>query len=155
MKERQLSIESILPRLKSELPDILLSTPVMLAYLYGSLVDGTVTPFSDVDIALLFGSRCVLSGYERMQLEFDIASEIEHRCNLSQVDVRGIDHAPLTVQGDIVTRGILLFSRDETFRVDYEVYTRKMYLDFLPVADLMRSAFFKSLRKEGLSLGQT
>jgi len=65
-----------------------------------------------------------------------------------------VDNAPLTVQGQVLTGGILLYSRDEAFRVEYEVYTRKKYFDFLPVARMMRGAFFEQLRQEGLVGGK-
>jgi len=136
--------------LQSELPTILAERPVMLAYLFGSVVEGTALPSSDVDIALVLGPSLSLTAYERMQLEFSIATEIERRCNIKEADVRSIDSAPLTVKGLVLTEGVLLYSRDEEFRVDYEVYNRKMYLDFLPVVEMTRAASFEQLRKEGL-----
>jgi len=136
--------------LQKEMPLILAERPVMLAYLFGSVVEGTALPSSDVDIALVFAPSLNLTAYERMQVEFSIAAEIERRCNIREADVRSINSAPLTVKGSVVTEGVLLYSRDEEFRVDYEVYNRKMYLDFLPVVEMMRAAFFEQLRKEGL-----
>ena len=140
--------------LQREIPAILVERPVMIVYLYGSVVGGNTLPSSDVDIGLVLDPGCVLSAYERMQLEFSIAGEIEHRCNLREADVRSIDVAPLTVQGMVVTEGILLYSRDEEFRVQYEVYTRKRYFDFMPVVEMMRTAFFEHLQQEGLTGGK-
>ena len=122
----------------------------MLAYLFGSVAEGNALPSSDVDIALVFAPSLNLTAYERMQIEFSIATEIEHRCNIKEAGVRSIDSAPLTVKGLVLTEGVLLYSRDEEFRVDYEVYNRKMYLDFLPVVEMTRAASFEQLRKEGL-----
>ena len=141
--------------LQRELPTILAERPVMLGYLFGSIVEGATLPSSDVDIALVFASGLNLTGYERMQLEFSIATEIERRCNIKEADVRSIDSAPLTVKDLVLTEGILLYSRDEEFRVEYEVYNRKMYLDFLPVVEMMREAFFEQLRKKGLFTSKT
>ena len=136
--------------LERELPTILAERPVMLAYLFGSVAEGNALPSSDVDIALVFAPSLNLTTYERMQVEFSIATEIERRCNIKEADVRSIDSAPLTVKGSVLTEGVLLYSRDEEFRVEYEVYNRKVYLDFLPVVEMMREAFFEQLRKEGL-----
>jgi predicted nucleotidyltransferase len=141
--------------LQRELPTIVAERPVMLAYLFGSVVEGTALPSSDVDIALAFAPSLNLAAYERMQLEFSIAAEIERRCNIKEADVRSIDSAPLTVKGLVLTEGVLLYSRNEEFRVEYEVYNRKMYLDFLPVVEMMREAFFKQLRQEGLFSAKT
>ena len=137
------------------MPAILVERPVMIAYLYGSVVDGTTLPSSDVDIGLVLNPGCALSAYERIQLEFSIAGEVERRCNLQEADVRSIDVAPLTVQGRVVTEGVLLYSRDEEFRVQYEVYTRKLYFDFLPVVETMRKEFFRNFQEEGLVSGKT
>jgi hypothetical protein len=51
------------------------------------------------------------------------------------------------VRGEVVTNGILLFSRDEGFRVDYETSTRSEYFDFMPVAAMHRQAYFERLRE--------
>jgi len=141
--------------LKGKLPDILADRPVNLAYLYGSIVDGRALPSSDADMALVLESNCSLSAYERMRLEFDIAAEVESRCHINKADVRSINEAPLTVQGMVVTEGVLLYSRDEEFRVEFEVYTRKLYFDFLPVQEMMRRSFFENVQKEGFLSGKT
>jgi len=62
--------------------------------------------------------------------------------------------APAGAQGKVLTEGILLYSRDEYFRVEYEVRTRKLYVDFQPVLTMMREAYFErmeaDLRDKGL-----
>lgn len=141
-----LSLDEILPLLRAELPGILADKPVMLAYLHGSVADRTPLPGSDVDIALVFEPDCPLSGYERMKMEFDIALEIERRCQIHEADVRSMDRAPLAFKGIVLTHGFLLYSCDEEFRVDYEVNTRKRYFDFAPVIEQMREAFFARIR---------
>lgn len=44
-----------------------------------------------------------------------------HRCGILEADVRVIDDAPIILRGRVVTEGILLYSRDEETRVDFEV----------------------------------
>lgn len=141
-------------RLRSALPAILRSRPVVLAYLYGSVADGRFLPDSDIDIALVLAPGCNLSAYERMALELDVAAEIED-CDFGRaVDVRIINDAPLVAQGTVLTEGIRLYSADETVREDYEVLTRKLYFDFLPTIQMMRQAYFQrkgeDLRRRGL-----
>ncbi len=48
----------------------------------------------------------------------------------------------------MLTRGVLLYSRDEAFRVSYEVCTRKRYFDFQPVLAQMRQAYFNRLEAD-------
>jgi predicted nucleotidyltransferase len=147
-------LSQVLPCLKTEMPGILSGRQVLLAYLHGSTVDGTALPGSDIDIALVFEEGCNLSSYERMKVEFDIAWEVQQRCEVYEADVRSIDRAPLEVQGRVLTDGLLIYSRDEEFRVEYEVNVRKRYFDFLPVINQMREAFFEHLRTKGVSGGQ-
>jgi predicted nucleotidyltransferase len=157
MKESipQAAEPEIISCFQAELPAILQGRPVMLAYLFGSAADGTGLPSSDVDIALVLEPKCHISAYDRMKMEFDIAAEVEVRCKIKEADVRSIDSAPLTAKGMILTEGILLYSRDEEFRVDYETHYRKMYFDFLPVVKMMREAFSRQVKEKGLSGGKT
>jgi predicted nucleotidyltransferase len=141
--------------LQAEMPGILGHRPVMLAYLFGSVAEGTALPSSDVDLALVLGPDCRLSPYGRMRMEFDIATEIQQKCGITEADVRSIDSAPIAVKGTVLTEGILLYSRNEEFRVDYETYHRKIYFNFQPVAKMMREAFFQELKEKGLLGGKT
>lgn len=148
------SAAQIVECLKQQLPAILQERPVYLAYAYGSVAAGCPTPLSDVDVALVLAPGCGLDAYRRFRLELEIAAEIESRCGIQNVDARSIDNAPLRVQGQVLTRGVLLYSKDEDFRVDYEVRTRKGYFDFQPALAMMREAYFRrleaDLRKRGL-----
>ena len=148
----KMDLDRIISTLQEGAEKILASRPVMLAYLHGSTVRGETLPTSDIDIAILLNPDLSLSTYDRTLIEFDIAADYEAQFNLSQVDVRAINTAPLTVQGKVVVQGILIFSRDEDFRVEYEVATRKRYFDFLPVERMMRTAFFDHVRKHGLTV---
>lgn len=144
----------VITALQGHLPEILRDRPVALAYLYGSAAIGLTTPLSDIDVALVISPDADLDAYRRVLLELDIQGDIEHRCGIANVDVRSIDRAPLRVQGKVLTQGTLLYARSDAFRIDYETRTRKLYFDFRPVLDMMRSARFSrlgvSLREKGL-----
>lgn len=51
----------VLHRLKAEMRGILVDRPVMIAYLYGSALDGSQLPTSDVDIGLVLDPNDLLS----------------------------------------------------------------------------------------------
>jgi predicted nucleotidyltransferase len=150
----QASTSQMIECLRLHLPAILQVHPVYLAYLYGSIAAGCPTPFSDVDIALVLGPDCELDAYQRFILELEISVEIEKHCDIQNADVRIINSAPLRVQGQVLISGVLLYSRDKDFQVNYEVHTRKRYLDFQPVLTIMRQAYFAhleaDLREKGL-----
>ena len=67
----QFSIESLAPRLA----EVLTRYPVALAYLFGSAAKGQMTPFSDVDIALVLDdSHAAMPN--RLNFELEIEAEI-------------------------------------------------------------------------------
>ena len=105
--------------------------PVLFAYLYGSHASGAVHPFSDVDIAVFLSED---RNDEIMRLESDIAlafdEALDHR---AATDVRAINDAPLVLQGEVLTEGILIFTCDEPSRVSFETRVRMAYFDFHPV----------------------
>jgi len=137
--------QRIIEQLRECLPEILQDYPVMVAYLYGSFAVGATTPFSDVDIALVLSPDLLLSPYEQFILELDIEVKLETACGLSNADVRTINQAPIAFQGRVLTESILLYSRDEDFRVEYEAQTRQRYFDFLPVLKRLQNAYFDAL----------
>ena len=146
--QRKQEADRVLARLREVLPSILAQYPVDAAYVYGSVARGTMTPLSDVDIALLLAVH--LPPYERLRMELTIQGDIEVACGLSPVDVRAINEAPLMVQGRIVQQGILLYEGDRARRVAFEVATRKRYFDFAPVSRRLRDAFLERVHRKGL-----
>ncbi|GAB4548712.1 MAG: hypothetical protein Kow0063_43630 [Anaerolineae bacterium] len=148
---RQQAAARILEQLKEVLPSVLAAYPVEVAYVYGSVARGTVTPFSDVDIALVLSEP--LPPYERLKLEMEIEAAIEDASALRDMDVRVIDQAPLLVRGKVVQEGVRLYERDQARRVAFEVETRKRYFDFAPVARRLQAALLEKIQREGLRHG--
>ena len=136
--------------LKTCLSQILPRYPVKLAYLYGSSAAGNATPLSDVDIALVLADMEAIRG-DRLILELQIEEEISRSCRGNEIDVRVINSAPLMVRGEVITKGVLLYSVDEAFRVEFETSTRSAYFDFMPTATAIREAYFDRLAERGLN----
>ena len=149
--QRQRETNRILARMQEIVPPILARYPVAAAYVVGSVARGTMTPFSDVDIAVLLATPA--TPYERLETELAIQGDIETASGFSPVDVRAIDQAPLLVQGRIVQQGILLYEGDRARRIAFEVATRKRYFDFAPVARRLRDAFLDHVHRRGLLHG--
>jgi predicted nucleotidyltransferase len=140
--------DRLVSRLQLVLPQIFDHQPVGLAYLYGSTTTGQTTPFSDVDIALVVDEG--LSPYERLKLTLRLQLDLADRCDISNVDVRIINDAPLVFQGRAVCDGILVYAREEQERIEFETGTRLRYFDYLPVHKRLQNAFFADLRERGL-----
>jgi uncharacterized protein len=153
MAVRRQGAEALLARVRAVLPCVLEGRPVVAAYVYGSVAAGTMTPRSDLDVALVLGTT--LDPYERLLLELAIQAEVEDALQAVPVDVRAIDEAPLMVRGKIVQTGVLVYERDRRARVAFEVETRKRYFDFAPSARRLRAAFLQHVREKGLSHGRS
>ena len=124
--------QKIKNRLLKIMPAILETKPVHFAYLYGSVAIEQTHPFSDLDIAVYIDPA--LPKTENLSLEMALSLEIDK--NLEDgppSDVRILNCLPLTVAGQIVTDGILIYCRDDNSRIDYETSVRSAYFDFLPV----------------------
>ena len=138
------TVQKIRQELVSIAPDIFGQTPVLFSYLFGSYAKDLVHPFSDIDI----GVYIVDSHHRRtLDLEMSLALEIDEKlAGGISTDVQVINHLPLVIAGEIVTDGILIYSRDEIARVDYETAIRSEYFDFLPVIQAYHSAYLNRIR---------
>jgi predicted nucleotidyltransferase len=140
--------DSLVSPLRKYLPAILAGEPVQLAYLYGSSVTGQMTPFSDVDVALVVGET--IRPLSRLKLTLRVQLALADRCGIENADVRVIDDAPLVFRGRLVSDGVLVYARDEGVRVAFETATRMQYFDYLPIHRALQEAFFRDVREQGL-----
>ena len=101
---------------------------VLFAYLHGSfLEDG---PFRDVDVAVYVKPN-VPPFYEE-----ELEEELSRRISLP-VDVRVLNDAPITFRFRAIG-GLLLFSRDEKTRCDFEEMTMREYHDYAHYLEIYR-----------------
>lgn len=95
---------------------------VLFAYIFGSFV--TADNFQDIDVALY-----VKEGTEEsLILELDIERDLEGTVGLP-VDVRIINHAPLSFVYNILKDKIVVVERDSLIRSDFESLIFKKYSD--------------------------
>lgn len=152
LAERKAKADGIITTLKTHAPTILAQYPVDIAYIHGSVARGQPMPTSDIDIAVIL-STVPADPYQRTRLELKIQAAVEDTCGLSEIDLRAFNHASLMVQGRILQEGILLYERDKDQRVAFEAFTRNKYIDFLPIANTLRQAYFKRIREKGFKRG--
>jgi predicted nucleotidyltransferase len=118
-------------------------TPVLFAYLYGSFAKGAAHPFSDLDVGIFVVG---LDTRACLNLELSLALRIDESLDhMVQSEVRVINHLPLVIKGRILTDGVLIYSRAEQPRVEFETQTRKLYFDFLPVIFQHQNAYREKL----------
>jgi len=105
--------------------------PVVAAYLFGSQATGTTTRLSDVDIAVLLDPGVPSPG----QVQAMLISDLMLALGRSDVDVVVLNTAPPLLKERAISRGRLIFCRDELARVRFEVAARREYFDTQPLRD--------------------
>ena len=117
---------------KIELPiRVLQELKVGVVYLFGSEVDGTSTPLSDVDLGIVFTEPIAdsLGAYNR--LYGALADLVPDR----EIDVVLLHQAPLPVRFEAVTRREVLYQISAEFEADYRERIVKEYIDFEPLLE--------------------
>jgi predicted nucleotidyltransferase len=95
---------------------------ILFAYLHGSFIGGD---FRDIDIAIFLTER---GKREALEYELNLESELKDLTGFS-ADVRALNHSPLSFRFNVIKNGILLFSRDEVARSDFECLSIVEYHD--------------------------
>lgn len=96
---------------------------VIFAYLHGRFL---INGFNDIDLAFFVNGIDDILDYE-----ISVSLEIEKQIHFP-IDVKVLNPAPLGFKYE-VTKGELLFSRNEDMRTDYIEKVWYQYLDFKPV----------------------
>ena len=96
---------------------------VVFAYLHGSFL---INDFNDIDLAFYVNAIVDILDYE-----ITSSLEIEKQIHFP-IDVKVLNPAPLGFKYE-VTKGELLFSRDEEIRTDFIEKVWHQYLDFKPI----------------------
>lgn len=138
--------EEITEKLKQSVVTIFSRYPVVSAYLYGSQVTGFTHAESDIDIAAYVMPDSELE----LNQELSLGRELEQNSGLKPIELRVINDLPLTIQDEILTTGILIYSADETERVDFETKTTALYFDYQPYIEYFRNTFLESVKKRGI-----
>lgn len=127
---------------------ILEEYPIEFAYLYGSAAKGTERSFSDLDLGLIVEDS--LNPEKYLELEIEISTKIDKVLPRVESDVRIFNFAPLNYRIQLVQEGKLIYSKNETRRVDFETQVRSEYFDFYPKRKEYQNAFHEGIKKGGL-----
>jgi len=121
---------------------------VIAAYLFGSYARGTVGPLSDVDVAVLFDE-----GSDTDRIYLKLCVEVSKALHTDEVDLVILNEAPVTLKYNILKEGKLLFCRDETKRIRFQVRVINDYIDTKPLRGIYNRELFRRI-KEGTPSGR-
>ena len=89
-----------LDRLRGAAPGSLEGTPVLFAYLYGSLAEGRAGHASDVDVAVYLSPDVPSERY--LDLSLQLAGTLSDASGVGGVEVLVLNEAPLPIRGRVV-----------------------------------------------------
>jgi hypothetical protein len=117
--------------LTSRIKDLLLSEKsTLFAYLYGSFLGAG--PFRDIDVAAYADPAAFKNTDKMFSYGLSLAAKVDLAVSGVTVDLRLLNLAPTPFKFGVITKGKVIFTRDDQKRMDFEVRTRSLYFDFLP-----------------------
>ena len=115
-------------------------------YLFGSTVAGGRTPLSDLDVAVLLPEGVPRERY--LELRLRMIAELSDLLDTDRVDLVILNQAPPLLAHRVVTRGRLIWARDDITRARFEARAIQEYLDLKPLYELERRYMAERI-KEG------
>ncbi len=103
---------------------------IVLAYLHGGFPKER--PFRDIDVALWIRDE-----EEAWHYTVDLSAELETEIGLP-IDTQVMNKAPLPIRHEVLTKGILIVSRDDVFRTRLLDETLRQYMDLQQALNIKR-----------------
>jgi predicted nucleotidyltransferase len=113
---------------------------ILFAYLYGSFFSGD--RFRDIDIAVYLKPPFP----SPLQVELDMEAELGRRVKTYPVEIRVLNHAPLSFRYNVIKHGEPIFIVDDDLRCDFAEATLSHYFDFAP----FRAMYLKEVLGSGI-----
>jgi predicted nucleotidyltransferase len=113
---------------------------VDVAYIFGSFLESE--EFNDIDVALLLSEELSLEPYKSLKFSLRVAGELERQIKPRfEFDVKILNSAPVEFQFEVIRKGQVVFSRDESKRINYEFEVISTYLDLKYMYDILDKEF--------------
>lgn len=116
--------------LNAKLAAILWDRKVVFAYLFGSQAKGKVGPLSDIDIAVCVDESVARD--ERFDLRLEVLGKLTDLFKTDNIDLVVLNDAPPLLAHRVLREGVLLFSKDDRVRLEFETKAVLKYLDWKP-----------------------
>ncbi|MDI1472588.1 Nucleotidyltransferase [Thermodesulfovibrio sp. N1] len=118
------------------------SLGVSAILIFGSTVEGTMHPNSDIDFAVLFKDKSHLKS-SPVQVYGEIYEELTKNFK-GNIDIVYLHETPLSLQFNAVNDGELIFCADEEFFYEYKDRVIMLYLDFKYFEGIFDRALIKN-----------
>jgi len=102
---------------------------ILFCYLFGSQTTQNIAPESDVDLAIYFDAGIVKNFSDRrLELTAEISKFLKR-----EADITILNTVPPFLGYVILKEGKLIFERDQSKRIDFELKKLNEYFDFKPI----------------------
>jgi len=113
---------------------------ITFVYLHGSFINDD--RFHDVDVALFLKAHPPSS----LNAELELEGLLNNAAKKYPIEVRILNHAPLSFRYNVIRHGQLLFSLDDDLRSNFVEATLRDYFDFAP----FRKMYLKEVLGSGI-----
>ncbi len=118
-------------------------TDSLFAYLYGSVLYDPALPRADIDIAVYLKSS---SMNKYLRREAHLTALLVSQLQTDEIDLRVLNVLPLVIQYGIIKEGLLVLSRDEIERADFETIVTMRFFQLKPYLDEYRLMLSQRIR---------
>jgi predicted nucleotidyltransferase len=108
---------------------------ILFAYLYGSAAYGPTHSAGDIDIAIYLTPTTT---DQYLKKEAALTSLLVSGLHTDDIDLRILNVLPVVLQYDILKEGILVMSRDEMQRAEFEASVMLRFFELKPYLDEYR-----------------
>lgn len=133
--------EAIVNRIKNYL---YLREEVVVGYIFGSYSAERARPKSDIDIAVLLRESIDSKDYGNIKLS--IINDLIELLSFDRIDVVILNTSPPLLSHEVIKRGLLLFSKDETKRIQYTANATMHYIDTIHLRKVQDRILHEKIR---------
>ena len=117
---------------------------VVTAYIFGSYTTEKVSSMSDIDIAVLL--RDSVDSKEYGHIKLTITNDLIEQISFDRIDIVLLDIASPLLSHEVLKKGMLLFSKDETMRIQYTANAIMQYLDTIYLRSVQDRILHEKIR---------
>jgi predicted nucleotidyltransferase len=115
---------------------------IVAAYLFGSGARGERSALSDIDVAILWEEVPA----ESLRVRARLIEELSRATGIT-ADVVFLNDGPPALAGRVLREGTLLFCRDDTERIRYEIRALQRDLDTIQLRKLFDQSMSRAIRE--------
>jgi predicted nucleotidyltransferase len=103
---------------------------IEVAYIFGSVAQGKITPLSDIDIAILIDNQQIDENAYRYGYKAEILSDFIKLLKTNTIDLVILNEANTLLRHRVLYSGKILHSKNEKKRIVFQTTTISKYNDF-------------------------